>query len=829
MDLKRIFDERNLPPVRELLHEGEYQQAARLSELYIQNGAPSPEWWTLRLQALLAMGRRDEVLRVAKEAAAKPENDLRVLMTCHDAALVFGARDFAQTLLQQINTAARKQPAAQRTAADLVVLGRAALAAGADPQKVAAQFYTPAKKKDPALIDSYLAAGELALTKSDFARAADEFRAGLKQHPQDNELRFGLARAFQASDRKKSLELVQQVIDSNPRHAGAQLLMAEHFIGAEEFKEADEALEKVINIRSGHPSAWGLKAVLAVLVANQEKQAGEARKKGLQEWAESSEVDFVMGRCLSRAYRFQEATDHLREAVKREPGNLPAKLQLCHALFRLGREDEAWKLAAEIRTADAYNVQAYNIGLLEAEMKGFTVRTEPDFVLKMPARDAAIYGDRALQLLRDAKQVLCARYGLDLDHAVLVEFFPSQQDFAIRTFGNLGGQGILGACFGTVVTMNSPGSIAANRSNWESTLWHEFCHVVTLSATRNRMPRWLSEGISVYEEQRRDPSWGMRMTSSYREMVLNEETFTPLSKMSRAFLSPESGEHLMFAYYESSQAVNWLISTYGEVKFQGILKDLAEGRRINEALERNTASVKKLDAGFASYLQQVAKQLAPKADWTKPEREEVDPRDPAAVAEYLKSKPDNLWALQQSARRALATERWDDVLDIAQKLTRLFPDDPEATNGSYLAAQAYRGLKKPKEEAAMLRQWLTKSADASAACLRLIELDTETKEWPEVKTTAQRLLAIDPFLKRSHEALAAANEATDDLEGAVVALKHLVTLGPDNPVQVNFTLARLLQDKDAAAARLHLLDALADAPRFRAGHELLLKLQKPVP
>ena len=98
-----------------------------------------------------------------------------------------------------------------------------------------------------------------------------------------------------------------------------------------------------------------------------------------------------------------------------------------------------------------------------------------------------------------------------------------------------------------------------------------------------------------------------------------------------------------------------------------------------------------------------------------------------------------------------------------------------------------------------------------------------------MKTTAQRLLAIDPFLKRPHEALAAANEATDDLEGAVVALKHLVTLGPDNPVQVNFTLARLLQDKDAAAARLHLLDALADAPRFRAGHELLLKLQKPVP
>ena len=83
---------------------------------------------------------------------------------------------------------------------------------------------------------------------------------------------------------------------------------------------------------------------------------------------------------------------------------MPAKLHLCHAFFRLGREDEAWKLAKEIQKADAYNIQAYNIGLLEAEMKGFTVREDPDFVLKMPARDMTIYGERALELLRSRRK-----------------------------------------------------------------------------------------------------------------------------------------------------------------------------------------------------------------------------------------------------------------------------------------------------------------------------------------------------------------------------------------------------------------------------------------
>ncbi|WP_075087218.1 tetratricopeptide repeat protein [Verrucomicrobium spinosum] len=159
----------------------------------------------------------------------------------------------------------------------------------------------------------------------------------------------------------------------------------------------------------------------------------------------------------------------------------------------------------------------------------------------------------------------------------------------------------------------------------------------------------------------------------------------------------------------------------------------------------------------------------------------------------------------------------------------LFPEDPEPTNGYQLAAQAYRGLKQPQEEAAMLREWMGRTADASQASLRLIELETEARQWPGVLLAVKRLLAIDPFLKRPHEAMAAACEAQGDREGAVVALKHLMTLGPDNPVQVNFALARLLQPTDARAARLHVLDALAEAPRFRAGHELLLKLQSPAP
>ena len=43
---------------------------------------------------------------------------------------------------------------------------------------------------------------------------------------------------------------------------------------------------------------------------------------------------------------------------------------------------------------------------------------------------------------------------------VLVEIFPDQKDFGVRTFGMPDNPGFLGVCFGHVITANSPASAA---------------------------------------------------------------------------------------------------------------------------------------------------------------------------------------------------------------------------------------------------------------------------------------------------------------------------------------------------------------------------------
>ena len=55
--------------------------------------------------------------------------------------------------------------------------------------------------------------------------------------------------------------------------------------------------------------------------------------------------------------------------------------------------------------------------------------------------------------------------------------------------------------------------------NWGETLWHEMAHVITLQLSNNRLPRWLSEGMSVFEERRARAEWGREMDIPFARAI----------------------------------------------------------------------------------------------------------------------------------------------------------------------------------------------------------------------------------------------------------------------------------------------------------------------
>src|SRR5260370_29397706 len=444
-----------------------------------------------------------------------------------------------------------------RDPANLVALGKALLLLKADPKPVLENFFDQAKHLGANYRGAYLAGGELALDKHDYALAAKTFTEALKKFPGDPDAEFGLARAYAPSDRVEMGKALEEVLNYNTNHVPGMLLLADYMVDAEEYADADKLLARALKVNPWSPEAWAYRAVIAPLRNDADGEAA-AHRNALKYWTANPRVDHLIGEKLSQKYRFVEGSEYQRQALKLDPNYLPAKMQLAEDLLRLGNESDGWQLAEEVHGQDGYDVTAFNLVTLRGSLAKYQTLTNQDFIVRMDSREAAIYGDRVLALLQRAHDHLSEKYGFHPDSPTTVELFQEQKDFAVRTFGVPHNPGFLGVCFGHVVTANSPAAEAAHPANWEATLYHEFCHVITLGITRNKMPRWLSEGISVYEELQANPVWGQAMNPRYREMILGED-LTPVGRLSSAFLPPKSEMHVQFAYFESEQSGDFLV------------------------------------------------------------------------------------------------------------------------------------------------------------------------------------------------------------------------------------------------------------------------------
>jgi tetratricopeptide (TPR) repeat protein len=358
-------------------------------------------------------------------------------------------------------------------------------------------------------------------------------------------------------------------------------------------------------------------------------------------------------------------------------------------------------------------------------------------------------------------------------------------------------------------------------------LWHEFCHVVTLNKTRNKMPRWLSEGISVYEERQENPSWGQRMTPTYREMVLKDEA-APVSQLSGAFLKPKSPMHLQFAYYQSSMVVEYLVGRYGLAAVQRTLDDLGEGIAINQALVRHTEPIKKLDEDFARWFKEQAEQLASGVDLEKPELE--DDVDLQRIAEWNKEHPKNFWGLILEGQALIAAKKWEQARRPLNEAAQLYPAYEGADGPLPLLASIHRELGETEAERSVLEKLAALDADAADARLRLAELAAEKEDWNGVSKNAAAMLAINPLVAAPHRHLARAAEALGERKTAIDANRALLELQPLDRAEIHFRLARLLRDEGQTDdARRHVLQALEQAPRYLAAHRLLLEIKRATP
>lgn len=810
--------------------KGEYAAALKSAEGATAANYADVRWWRLRLDCLATLGRYAEGTAALDIALRQHYADGALRLAGYELLRGTGENELAKATLAELLRIAAGSPWRFHAAEDRVYLGRAATLMGADAREVLEGFFDQAQKQDPELRSAFIAVGELALAKHDDAVAAESFRKGLEKHADDADLLCGLARATAEESRKESAALIEKALGINPKHLASLFVQAEDALSYEDYRAAREALTKILAVNPRHPRAWSLAAVLAHLQAD---PFGEplCRAVALSTWSKNPAVDHVIGAKLSKAYRFVEGAAHQRAALEFDPEYLPARAQLAQDLLRLGDDDEGWRLVEEVQQADEYDVVAYNLATLREKLKQYVTLESPDFRLHMDRREAAVYGPRVLSLLERARETLEKKYGWKQPKPVNVEILTRQSDFAIRTFGQPGGDGILGVCFGTVITANSPAALAGNTTNWEATLWHEYCHVVTLEMTQHRLPRWLSEGISVYEERQADPTWGNRLNRELRQMILEGE-LARVSQLNQAFRNPKSAEHFNLAYYQASLVVEYLVDTLGQTALRRVLDDVARGMPINDSLELRTGSLHGFEKAFDTYARKIAASYGPDVDWNDDDLPAIPQGPASSIAAWLKERPQHYRGRLRYARALIEGDDFAEAAKVLEGLTKDVPEWAGDESPYALLARAHRELKDTTAERKTLEASAARSDDALETYRRLIELAVADKDFAALAKYTERYLAVDPLSEFPYRSLAEQGEQIKDAKAAVGAARSLVALEPADRAGAHFLLAKLLHNSNDPEAKRHALLALEETPRFRDAQRLLLTIvdqEKPKP
>ena len=238
--------------------------------------------------------------------------------------------------------------------------------------------------------------------------------------------------------------------------------------------------------------------------------------------------------------------------------------------------------------------------MLDSLDKFETIR-DGDLIVKMHKDEAPVLKEYVIPLAHKALATMAAKYEMTVKGPILIEMFPKHDDFAVRTLGLPGMIGALGACFGRVVTLDSPKARQPPGDFlWEATLWHELGHVITIQMSNSRVPRWLTEGISEWEETQARKDWTRPGEAMFARTVSRGEAIK-LKELNEAFQDPK---RISLAYYQGRLVVDYMVTTFGQGSLNKLLRAYGQGLDTNAALKQvlNT-DLDSMQSGFDQYIE----------------------------------------------------------------------------------------------------------------------------------------------------------------------------------------------------------------------------------
>jgi cellulose synthase operon protein C len=739
----------------------------------------------------MAMGLLANARQRIERAIRQAPESLPLQAELARAAMAQGDRATVQRLVETATVHWKQKRIEQTVPANLMAM--ATIAQLGQAWTWGNELFREAVERAPLAAEPNVGWGQLFMEKHTASEAAKSFKQALKTDPKHPEAWVGIARTAleMGYDRATAESAVSAALAENPRHSGALAVRGEMSLDGEDYFQAESMISALRNINPHDADADWLNAAIAKLRGD---ETTYIKIRNARLAVRHADGDFFanVAEALVRQRRYRDARAVAEECVLQAPGAVRCRTSLGTTLIRLGDERNGLTILREAFAADPYNTRIYNqLQLFDKSIKNnYRVVQTEHLQFRVRPMDTVMLERIVAPQLEAVFLNYVKRYNYTPPYKVMFELYGDRDQFAVRTVG-LPGLDVSAVCFGPVITAISP---TVGSSNWALVLSHELAHVFSLGISRERVPRWLTEGLAEWQIGQLKPQW-QRHDDLALWGALKRRTLPPFGEMSKAFFLASSNEDAVSAYQYASHAVGFLVQRFGFPAVRKMLASFGEGMTERSALETiSGGGMRGLQSEFQQYLDarfaELSAQFLP--DHTE--------RRTFAEAIVNTQKPDT--TAEDFARAALAAVD----ANFLQKATALWNE------GDALWKKA---------------QKVPPSRDRSAALLgfawaRIAEAEGRAPE--DILRNLHSLIerGFDGYDVRSRIALTALRAG--QLEVARINLAKAMTLAP-NEVEGWSLLAEVLDQqnkgRDALAARIRAF--VLDAQNGEQGLQLLRK------
>jgi len=716
----------------------------------------NPKAQVRRGRILAALGRTDEALSLLKDHLKAHPDSLAGHFYLGQISERVGDLDAARAAYTWFNDKPQdfllkwqgKKDKAFDSAEDVVLIGRAydRLASldglyEKNPQlhKVLLEMFVRAYDViDRTYWPAHVAAAEYFLSHDNSDEAVKELKAAAGENPNDVRTLQLLGLIALEQFNFDGADAACSAIRHVDGHAiEADIVETRNLLQQRRPKDAEHAIQLVLDRQPNNIEALGL---LAACYALQLKDAETAkilkRVDEIDVGHDNATAYFDVAEQLGAMRQYPRSAEKYQVAIDRAPWWTAPRNGQGLLYTQSGDEDKAKSVLDAAHTLDPFNLRTTNYLRLLDEMATFARKETAHFVVFYDPKDDPMIPEYFGEYLESIHAAVCGEYHTEPPVKTYIEVFPSHDAFSVRTTGTPY-IGTVGASTGRVIALVSPrkGRKTMGTYNWALVLRHEYTHTVTLAATDNRIPHWMTEGLAVMQEH--TPLRWEWVPMLYNAVKTN--TLFTVENLTWGFVRPKRPIDRQLAYAESFWVCTYIEEKWGHDAILRMLNEFRSGGLQEDVFPKVLG--KSLSDFTNEFFAWTQKQVA---GWGYDE--ETDKK-----YDELKEQGEDL----------IKAHQYDAAVPIFEQIAKLRPMDAlphQRLAGLYLTREVNQPAK-ALEQLITLNKVEIKDNRYSK---RIARLCRDLGETDKAVNYARQSVYIDPYDMDAHELLAQLYEKADN-------------------------------------------------------------------